>query len=375
MLIRKDRLRELAESVGISQLGVATAEPLNYMRQRLQRRIDEGRTTPFEEKDPTARLSPGHLLAGCRSMIILAVPYAVLDPVMPVTEEGPRGLVASCARGLDYHSLVTQKAGEIIDLIKRETNASIHHRILSDRSPLLERELARNAGLGWIGENCTLIDKQYGSFTALGTILLDRDLEADDPLDRACHDCTLCRNGCPTGAIKEPYILNPNLCLSYLTQASGIFPRAMRPLLGNMIYGCDCCQKVCPHNQTVELSPFSELSFSLFPAEPLLVPLLTITQREFDLTIGLTSAGWRGKTTLQRNTVIALGNSGNQAAVQPLARLLENDQRSLIRLHAGWALGRLGGSKARFALEKSRQNDPDPQVKKEAALALEDLAH
>lgn len=371
MLIRREKIKELAETVGIGKAGITTAEPLDYMRERLQRRADEGRVTPFEEQNPAARLSPENLLAGCRRIIVLAVPYANADSVAPGSEESPRGLVARCARGADYHLNIKSKAEQIVSLIKKETGSAFSSRILCDSSPLLERELARNAGLGWIGENCTLINPDYGSFTALGTILVDRDLEVDKPLEETCHDCRMCRDACPTGAIEAPFMMNPYRCLSYLTQATGTFPREFRPLLGNRIYGCDRCQEVCPYNQSAESSPFSEPSFQLFPAEPLLIPLLTMTRREFDLSVGLTSAGWRGKTTLQRNVIIALGNSTDQAATRPLARLLENDSRPLIRLHAAWALGQIGGPKARFVLDKSRQNDPETAVREEAAFALE----
>jgi len=369
--IKSEKLKELAKSAGISQLGVTAAEPLNYMQYRLQKRIDEGRLTPFEEKNHSLRLSPQDILAGCRSIIVLAVPYLISDNYQPEDNNGPRGLVARCARGFDYHNLVEQKAGQIVKLIEAETGSSFGYRILCDRSPLLERELACQAGLGLIGENCTLINSRYGSYTALGTILVSLDLEVDDPLEKPCYQCKLCYEACPTGAIEEPYILNPHRCLSYLSQASGIFPREMRCFLGNRIYGCDRCQEVCQCNRAVDYSPFSEFSFPLFMAEPMLIPLLTITRKEFDQTIGLTSAGWRGKTTLQRNAVIALGNSHDQVAVRPLSRLLENDSRPLIRLHAAWALGRISGSKARFALDKARQNDPDTDVKEEAMFALE----
>lgn len=371
MLIKKEKLKKLAESVGISQLGITTAEPLVHMRNRLQRRIAEGRVTPFEEIDPALRLSPEHILPGCRSIIVLVVPYMIKDSFMPASEGEQRGLIARCARGIDYHNIVEQKAGQIVALIRSETGKAFNYRILSDRSPLLERELARSAGLGWIGENCTLVNSRYGSFTALGTILVNMEIEVDEPVDGSCRHCRLCQEACPTGALKEPYILDPRLCLSYLNQAAGIFPRDMRRFMENRIYGCDRCQEVCPHNQAVDYSPFSEFSFPLFPAEPLLIPLLTMTRKEFDQTIGLTSAGWRGKTILQRNAVIALGNSVDQAAVRPLSRLLENDPRPLIRLHSAWALGRIGGVKARYAIEKSRHNDPEAAVKEEALIALE----
>ncbi len=357
---------------GISEIGATPAEPLTYMRERLELRISENRQTPFEEHNPALRISPAALLDGCRSIITIAIPYSGPETPVPQPEDLPRGQVARCARSADYHLLVELKAGQLVQALKQECGTSFRHRILTDRSPLLERELARISGLGLIGENCTLINRRYGSYTALGTILLDREVETTGQRVEAaaCQSCGKCLEACPTGALTAPFIINPQRCLSYLSQATGVYPRELRAAAGYRLYGCDRCQEVCPHNKGVESSPLPETAFKLFPAEPLLIPLLSMTQREFDLTIGLTSAGWRGKTTLQRNAVIALGNSKSETAVKPLSRLLENDPRAVIRIHTAWALGRIGNQKARFALEKSLKYDQDPEVKIEAKQAL-----
>lgn len=371
VFIGKGKLKEIAKSSGLEQVGITSAEPLYYLKEILKRRADEGRVSPFEEKEPDLRISPAQLLRNCQTVITLAVPYAV--PVHPVPEPRgePSGIVARCARGIDYHRIVEDKAKRIIDALNLEASIPFKYRILTDRSPLVERELASNSGLGWIGENCALINPRYGSYTVLGTILIDKYIEPDERITHSCLNCSKCREACPTLAIPEPFTLNPFRCLSYLTQASGIFPIEMRPALGTKIYGCDICQEACPQNQTRENSAITELAFSFFPANPLLIPLLGLTRKEFDSTIGMTSAGWRGKTNLQRNVIIALGNLGDQIATKPLTRLLENDPRTLIRLHAAWALGQIGGRKAAFALEKSNQRDPEPAVQEEAKLALE----
>ncbi len=370
MLISKENLKEIAGSFGVTQVGITTAEPLLHMKTRLQRRVEEGRVTPFEEKDFTARLSPQHLLKNCRSIITLAIPYTPPDNNNVMLADELRGKVARCARAIDYHQVVEKKAGQIVAAIQKKGKSHFNNRILSDRSPLLERELACNSSLGLIGENCTLINSLYGSYTALGTILIDQEITPEQNTKKLCYRCGECRRICPTGALTEPYIINPYRCLSYLTQASGVLPIEMRPLMGRHIYGCDLCQEACPHNQSVESSPYPELAFHFFPAEPLLIPLLQMTRKEYELSIGLTSAGWRGKTTLQRNAVIALGNSGNPEAIKILTRLLENDPRPLIRRHTAWALGQLGGEKSKYALQKSCLNDPEEEVKKEAGLAL-----
>ncbi len=372
MLLNNETVKEAATSVGITQIGITTAEPLLYMKQRLLRRQDEGRITPFEENNPAKRLSPAHLLNNCRSIITLALPYATPEGTYNehIQKSEPRGAVARCARAVDYHLLVEDKARLIVEAIQKQTATHFNSRILSDRSPLLERELAHNSNLGLIGENCTLINPHYGSYTVLGTILIDREIYPDQAIEQACLHCGECRRACPTGALTEPYIINPYRCRSYLTQASGVVLPGMRSIMGHHIYGCDLCLEACPLNKSVEQAPYPELSFILFPAEPLLIPLVQMTRKEFDFSIGLTSAGWRGKTTLQRNAVIALGNNGDRTAVKILARLLENDKRILIRQHAAWALGQLGGEKSKFALEKCCLSDPEEEVKKEAGLAL-----
>ena len=370
MLIDQIALKEIGRSIQIDQLGIASAEPLETMREALERRIREGRLTPFEEKNPALRLTPDHLLDGCVSIITLAVPYDRPAPAEPFQPVGPKGLVSRCARGQDYHRVVEEKAAQLVKKIEETANISLRHKILTDRSPLLERELTRRSGLGLIGENCTLISPVYGSYVALGTILLDIAIEPDLANEETCLKCGKCREVCPTGALTEPYIINPHRCLSYLSQASGVFPSGLRASLGNRLYGCDSCQDCCPLNQEIDSSSLTEFSKVLFPAEPQLFVLLKMTRKEFDITIRLTAAGWRGKTTLQRNVVIALGNSKDQDAVKPLIRVLENDPRPLIRLHAAWALGQLGGRQAIFALGKSAERDPEENVRLEALTAL-----
>jgi epoxyqueuosine reductase len=372
MLIDHNIIIKLGRQIQIDQLGVTSAVPLDGMRNILERRILEERITPFEEKNPALRLSANHLLSGCRSIITLAVPYnATSAQTVAIQPPGPKGLVARCARSSDYHQVVEEKATMLVSKIKDLGGKPFNYRILADRSPLMEREIARRSGLGLIGENCTLINSVYGSYVSICTILLDFEVETSFPVEDKCRQCGKCRESCPTAALTGPYVLNPYRCLSYLTQAAGTFPRELRSRLGARIYGCDLCQEVCPHNDDAAPSPLPEFNFDLFPAEPLLLPLMDLTRREFDTTIKLTAAGWRGKTTLQRNAVIALGNSGDPAALKPLARLLENDSRTVIRLHTAWALGRLGGKQARITLEKSAERDPDESVRLEALLALE----
>ncbi len=367
-------IKKMGRFFNIDQVGVASAEPLESMRHPLEKRIREGRLTPFEEHNPALRLSPARLLPGCCTIINLAIPYNRPAPFPTPAGEGPKGFVSRCARSVDYHLVVEEKASLLAGKIREVSDTPVRHLILTDRSPLLERELARKSGLGVTGENCCLINPLYGSYVALGTILLDITIEPDQDTGEDCLKCGKCREACPTGALTEPYTLNPDRCLSYQSQVSGIFPSKWRTSLGNRLYGCDLCQEACPLNRKAAVSPLAEFSRELFPAEPELFALLKMTRREFDTTIRLTAAGWRGKTTLQRNAVIALGNSKAGNAVKPLARTLENDPRRLIRLHAAWALGQLGGRQAAFALGKCSERDPEESVRREALIALGEIS-
>ena len=182
-----------------------------------------------------------------------------------------------------------------------------------DTGPLPE-ELARRAGLGWIGKNTALINDVYGSWIFLGGMVMNRELETDSPVEADCGECDRCLKACPAGAIEKPYLVNPHRCLSYLTQKKGFLAPAERVLLGNRLYGCDTCQEVCPKNAQVkraslpDFSPPGEESLSL-------EELLCLTGKEFTDRFGHSAAAWRGKTTLQRNAIIALGNSGDPAVI------------------------------------------------------------
>lgn len=368
------QLQDIAAKIGLTQVGVSGPERVAGLFDLLEKRRAEGRISPFEEKEPLQRIHPGTIFEGCSSVIALAVPFRPKPHRVPLTGTPlPKGLVAACARGLDYHLLAKEKAEALISAIAKKTGSGNRFLIHCDRGPLVERALAVKAGLGIHGNNCTLINPEYGSYTALALILTGVDIEPGRPLKGGCSNCRKCLEQCPTGALLQPGVLDYRRCLSYLTQASGEFPHQFRPLLGRRIYGCDSCQECCPHNKEAAYSLFPEASLEFFPGEPDLKALLEMTRKEYDLTIGLTSAGWRGKTTLQRNTVIAAGNTKNPDMVKLLLRLLENDRRPVIRGHAAWALGQIGGTKSVRGLQKALPGDPEETVRVEARIALEKL--
>jgi epoxyqueuosine reductase len=217
------------------------------------------------------------------------------------------------------------------------------------------------AGLGWYGKHSCLIVPGHGSWVLLGELVLDLELEPDAPLERDCGRCAICLDKCPTGAIVGPYTVDAPRCLSFQTiEQRGAIPREIRPLLGDWVYGCDVCQEVCPYTGAArEPADPAFAPRSLANAYPSLAWLLRMTEAEFRETYRGTPVLRAKRRGLARNAAVALGNVGTEADVPVLAEALAGHDEPLVRGHAAWALGRLGGREARPALERARRLDPD----------------
>jgi epoxyqueuosine reductase len=267
-----------------------------------------------------------------------------------------------------------------------------------DTGPLLEREVAARAGLGWVGKNTNLLNKEWGSWFFLGEVLTSLELDYDQPATAHCGTCTRCLTACPTGAFIAPYVLDARRCISYLTiELKGPIPRDLRPLIGNLIFGCDICQDVCPWNikharptgvpkvpkvpkvpeardhgsRITDHGSPPEPAFQPRPGldAPELIPLLKLTPEEFNEKFRSSPIRRAGRRGLRRNVAVALGNSGDPAAIPTLCEAL-HDPDPLIRGHAAWALGRLGGKEARLALEEALEVEEDEWVREEIEEAL-----
>ncbi len=351
--------------IGIEITGITGAGPLTGLKPFLAERVRKGLRSPFENSSVSARIDPRLALPGCRSIICLALPYFT-PSVPPRANGGPSGKVARMARCKDYHLLLESKANLLIEFLGRLYPRSFNYQILADKGPLMERAFAYQTD-GIIGENTFFISPKYGSWVTLGLILLDISLPAWPRTTRSkeCLKCGRCREACPTGALYAPYRLNPWHCLSYITQAGGVIPPSFRKPLGSRIYGCDTCQEVCPLNKDISPSPLEEISAAIFDDHMPLIPLLDIDRREFSHTFGRTAAGWRGIDLIRRNVVVALGNSRDHRILKPLIDVFIDDPRPLIRLHAAWSIGQLGGSEAGQVLAYGFKHEPDEQVRKE----------
>lgn len=373
----KQRMLEYARQVGLDLVGVAPAHPFEAERERLAERAAAGRgPNPFEWQEIEPRVDPERLLPGVRSIIAAGISYFVADE--PGSPAGSlRGWLSRYCRGQDYHHLLKERLDLLAAWLRAEVPGS-RTLVYVDTGPPLDRAVAERAGIGKWGKHTNLITPEFGTWVFLGEILTDADLDPDHPVEAACGSCTLCIDACPTQCLTE-WQLDANRCLSYVTQMKGIIPEEFREPMGNRLFGCDDCQDVCPYNKKARPSRHPE--FAPVPgvgAEPDLLQMMAMTKGQFRRWFEPTAAGWRGKTTIQRNAVIALGNSGDPAALAPLTEALASES-GVVRAHAAWALGRLARQApetregARQALARLRERESDPAVLLELNNALEVL--
>ncbi|HEY4131083.1 MAG TPA: tRNA epoxyqueuosine(34) reductase QueG [Gemmatimonadaceae bacterium] len=278
-------------------------------------------------------------LEGMRSAIVVAMSYG---------GDQPSGPVARYARGNDYHDVMWSRLNELLRWISEQVGRDVNGKGYVDTGPILERDLARRAGLGWFGKNTTLINPRGGSFFFLGSLLVDLELEVDAPFATDhCGSCRRCLDACPTNALVEPHVLDSNKCISYLTiEVKGNIPEAMRPLIGELLYGCDICQEVCPWNEKFAL-PLREDAFKARPAiagkdaVSLARDILAMGDESFRIAFKnspMKRAKLRG---LKRNAAVVLGNVGSRDDVPTLTAAVD-DSEPLVREHAAWALRRIG---------------------------------
>jgi epoxyqueuosine reductase len=364
-----DELRARARALGFSALRVASAEPFETERAALDARIAsgllEGMSWITAER---ARVStdPDALVPGTRSIIAVAMPYGRSGHEW---QGGPRGRIARYAWARDYHDVMKERLGVLRAFLLERAPAETYA-VVVDTGRVVDRAVAARAGLGWYGKNAMVLSPGAGSWVMLGEILTTLELPPDRPLAKRCGGCTRCLDLCPTGAIVAPGVIDSRRCISYLTiEHRGPIPRALRPLMGSWIFGCDVCQEVCPVNSRADVASAEPLAPVLDP-EPELAPLLELSRDEFRARYGRTPvsrAGWAG---FLRNVCVALGNTRDPGAVAPLARALDHPE-PLVRGHAAWALGRVGGAAARAALARALEREEDPAVRAEIEGALD----
>ncbi len=351
-----------AMSIGVDKIGFTTAAPFTEMKNRLRRQQELGYQSGFEESDIEKRTEPLQLLEGAESIVAIAVAYPSRMQDAPVGKKGSRrGIFCRASWGVDYHTALRERL-KLLSAWLEERIEGARIESMVDTGALVDRAVAERAGIGWSGKNCSVITPEFGSYVYLGELITNIPFAPDKPMEDECGDCRLCLDVCPTGALIEGGQLDSQRCIAFLTQTKGMLPDEFRTHIGNRLYGCDTFQTVCPKNKGKinwiheEFKPDPEL------AKPLLVPLLTISNRDFKEKFGHVSGSWRGKKPIQRNAILALAHFKEEAAVPDLVALLEKDERPVIRGTAAWALGKIGGEQSQSALLKAKGKEQDEEV-------------
>ncbi|HLQ46995.1 MAG TPA: tRNA epoxyqueuosine(34) reductase QueG, partial [Planctomycetaceae bacterium] len=320
---------------------------------------------------------PRGVLPPVRSVIMLAMNYRTQEPSAQQEKRGSdrAGLCGQVSRyawgSRDYHDVLRERLKPLADVL-HEQRPGCRTRGVVDTAPLLERDFARLAGLGWFGKNTMLLNKRLGSWFFLAAMLTDVDLPADEPHQTShCGTCTRCLDACPTDAFVEPGVLDARRCISYLTieLRDQPIPTELRSQMGDWVFGCDVCQEVCPWNRKAPESrePAFAPRTDLNPAD--LERLLQLDAAGFEAAFSETPLHRAGRAGLLRNAATALGNSRDERPVLALTRAL-HDIEPLVRGAAAWALGRHGGATAKAALVERQTVEPDLSVQSELAAAL-----
>jgi epoxyqueuosine reductase len=378
---RSATIRSWAHELGFEAVGFARVHPSEYAdAYRAWAAAGHAGEMGYLVRDDAIakRADPSLVVPGVASAVVVAKSYA--PPGDPSSDEGvppSAAIFARYARNADYHDVLTPRLIALQERIDRELLPS-RGRAYFDTGPVLERELAQRAGIGWFGRNTMLIQPGRGSYFFLGVILLDVELAWDEPFTRDhCGSCSNCLTSCPTGALlgrnaDGAPLMDARRCISYLTiEQKGAIPRELRPLIGNRIYGCDICQEVCPWNTPKFVQLTSEVAFQ--PREAVqgadLIELMGMGQAEFSRRFRGSPVKRAKRRGLLRNVAVALGNWGSPEAVPVLTAAL-SDPEPLVRGHAAWALGRIGTAVALQALWGREAVEENEWVREEIALAL-----
>jgi epoxyqueuosine reductase len=339
------RVRELARAAGFQHVGISGVE-LEEDEMHLRRWLAEGRhgSMDWMARHGDLRSRPAELVPGTLRVLSVGLDYGRNDDdeAWRNLADGERAYVARYALGRDYHKLMRQRLQKLADRIAGEIGP-FGHRVFVDSAPVLERALARNAGLGWIGKHTCLIDRDGGSWFFLGEIYLDLALPVDPPATAHCGTCTRCIDVCPTGAITAPHQLDARRCISYLTiEHEGSIDEALRPLIGNRIFGCDDCQLACPWNKFARTTdePGFRARNDLDRAS--LAELFAWEEDEFLRRTEGSAIRRSGHRRWLRNIAVALGNAPTTPDVLAALETRREHADPVVREHVHWALGRHG---------------------------------
>ena len=343
----KQSIKEKARQLGFILAGVTLPEPPPHYS-TFENWLAQGHHGTMnylaEERSRLRRADPKQILPECKSILVLATPYP--SPAGRGMSEGQgegentiTGNIASYARGIDYHDILPARMKELVQFIEGQVGGPVKNRWYTDTGPILERDLAQRAGIGWIGKNTCLIHPKQGSYFLLSEIFLDLALEPDPPFNTDhCGTCTRCIHACPTACILPNRTLDATRCISYLTiELKDDIPVELRDKLGDWVFGCDICQQVCPWNR---FAPEGDPVFDAKTPLPSLTEELTLTPQAFNQRFKLSPVKRAKRRGYLRNVAVALGNAGDMHVLPVLQNAL-NDEEPMIREHAQWAINKI----------------------------------
>ncbi|MYH71052.1 MAG: tRNA epoxyqueuosine(34) reductase QueG [Acidimicrobiia bacterium] len=327
-------------AAGLDAVGVAPADPFESTRVTLVERRDQGLHggMAFTYRNPDRSTDPSRTVEGAQSLVVGALAYRNSAPAEP---DRAVGRVAAYARS-DHYAKLRASLGHVAEMLR---DAGHKAAVVADDNALVDREAARRAGLGWYGKNSNILLPGLGSWFVLGSVITTAALEPSTPVSDQCGPCRRCIDGCPTGAIVAPGVVDARRCLAWLVQADGDFPLEFREALGDRIYGCDDCQEVCPPNRQAESNDSAAgdgLEDDIAWVD--LVELLESDDDKLMARYGRWYIPRRQPRYVRRNALVALGNSGrgtDPEVVETVGRYLSNSDPMLVR-HAEWAARRLG---------------------------------
>ncbi|NYB75510.1 tRNA epoxyqueuosine(34) reductase QueG [Sedimentibacter hydroxybenzoicus DSM 7310] len=358
----KQKITEIANSMGIDIIGFTSLLDYGYLKDLLINRADKEYNSEFEENEINKRLDVRNILPECKSIIAIGIPYAE-GYKKPVTKD--MGLLSVSSYGIDYHKKLSGILYNLAEEIKK--HKCFEYVICVDTSPLIDKEICKNAQLGNYGKNSLLINDRYGSFIHLGYLLTDLDIENSKTIGMdICGECDICVKSCPNNAIFKNGGLNSKKCVSYLTQTKNYIPVDYRKSMSNQIYGCDVCQLVCPKNRLNSEKDTKNDYRSLLVD---LNELMHTGNRDFIKKYGALSGSWRGKNVWKRNGLIATGNLQLLSMYDTVKEELGNPSE-LIRIYAAWSLLKLKKEDARDVLNNKLKYEDD-KIKREYMKLME----
>jgi epoxyqueuosine reductase len=365
----KAAIRQAALGLGFDAVGFARPDLLGEARQNLAAFLARGYHGDMGWLAARAdeRTAPKTLWPEVKTVVVLALNYAPADDALAGLAQVGQGNVSVYARGRDYHEVMKSRLKALARKIAADAPGPL--KVFVDTAPVMEKPLAMSAGLGWQGKHTNLVSRDFGSWLFLGEIYLSVALEPDAPEADHCGACHACLDVCPTQAFPAPYQLDARRCISYLTiEHKGHIPAALRPAIGNRIYGCDDCLAVCPWNKFAQAA--RETRFFARAAAPALAELVALDDAAFRARFAGTPVKRTGRDRFIRNVLIAIGNSGDEG-LAPLAINRLDDASPLVRAMAVWALARLiaPADLARLAAAHAGA-ERDPDVRAEWATAM-----